>query len=193
MFIVSVYSRVGFPTLDFMLRHDIAPFEHRDEGINPVEFWKQLSPALYPVLNSKNVEWLVHAGKQDMGYMLRGLTGRPLPFSKIDFLKTLYDVFPTIYDTQKIYSPIKNQLSLTNLSDAMEVSIDERDSDNLPFYHQAGYDALLTLLSYYTLQWSYSELIEQAGPGLVKYEKPFSYTTSPEHPSQRAPQEHTRS
>ncbi|KAG8984546.1 hypothetical protein FRB90_005243, partial [Tulasnella sp. 427] len=84
---------------------------HQEMGINPNDFAELLITSGLVLFD--NLTWVAFEGQNDMGYLLKILTGAPLPTSEADFKDLLAIWFPKLYDLKyvmKTTRPIKVRL-----------------------------------------------------------------------------------
>lgn len=110
-------------------------------GIDPVQFAEQLlSSGL--VLNEE-IKWVTFHGSFDFAYLLKNLIYSELPATMDSFMEHVKIFFPNVYD-QKIIVTEMNDLKSGSLQKlAMDLDIRRMGTQ-----HQAGSDAMLTLLSF---------------------------------------------
>ncbi|KAG8891802.1 hypothetical protein FRB99_003347, partial [Tulasnella sp. 403] len=105
-----------------VLRHASMDFaRHQEMGIHPNDFAELLITSGLVLFDE--VTWLSYASQNDMGYLLKILTGAPLPTLETEFRELLSLWFPRIYDVKyimKITRPIK--IGLQELADEFQVA-----------------------------------------------------------------------
>lgn len=107
-------------------------------GIDPIAFADQLiSSGL--VLND-DIKWVTFHGSFDFAYLLKNLLNSDLPNTMDQFMDSIRQFFPIVYDL-KIMVGEMNDLKSGSLS-KLAMDLDIRRSGT---QHQAGSDALLTL------------------------------------------------
>jgi CCR4-NOT transcription complex subunit 7/8 len=112
-----------------------------NEGISPFDF-TQLLYTSGLVLNEK-ITYLTFHSSSDFGYLLKMLTCKPLPADEKEFNQLLNLLFPNYYDIKLIASDIEELMSGGLQSLANELSVVRVGPQ-----HQAGSDALVTLLTF---------------------------------------------
>ncbi|KAG8952878.1 hypothetical protein FRC04_003327 [Tulasnella sp. 424] len=95
-----------------VLRHANTDFaRHQELGINPNDFAELLITSGLVLYD--DLTWVAFECQNDMGYLLKILTGAPLPTSEADFKDLLAIWFPKLYDLKyvmKTTRPIKVRL-----------------------------------------------------------------------------------
>lgn len=110
--------------------------KHRDHGIKPSEFGDLLMTSGLVMFDS--IHWISFHSAYDFAYLLRLLTGSPLPVEQAKFLSLLHLYFPSLYDIKVLMKSCKNlKGGLEALANLLEVK-------RIGPQHQAGSDSLLT-------------------------------------------------
>jgi CCR4-NOT transcription complex subunit 7/8 len=122
---------------------------HRMEqdGIDVIDF-AHLLLASGLVMN-ENVVWISFHGGYDFAYLLKILTGSPLPAAEDDFNRSFQLYFPHFYDIKQIN--FVAQQKVCGLSDAAQ----GLNVPRLGRGHQAGSDSHLTLMTFFKLMERY--------------------------------------
>ena len=119
---------------------DFEKFER--DGIDVLDFAALLySSGL--VMNEK-VTWINFHGGYDFSYLLKMLTGSPLPSTEEEFFSKLKIYFPNFYDVKYIMLMTTDRRGegLQELANALGV-------ERIGTQHQAGSDSYVTLLAFY--------------------------------------------
>ena len=111
------------------------------DGISQFEF-SQLLYTSGLVMNDK-VTYLTFHSISDFGYLLKMLTCKPLPPDEKEFNQQLNILFPNYYDIKLIAASIEELMSGGLQSLANELGV-----ERIGPQHQAGSDALVTLLTF---------------------------------------------
>jgi CCR4-NOT transcription complex subunit 7/8 len=120
---------------------DFARMEH--DGIDVVDF-AHLLLASGLVMND-NVVWVSFHGAYDFAYLLKILTGAPLPPAEEEFLRAFQLYFPHFYDIKHVISVIQPKVpGLKDLAKSLSVP-------RVGSAHQAGSDSHLTLMTFFKL------------------------------------------
>ncbi|CCA76798.1 probable CCR4-NOT transcription complex, subunit 7, partial [Serendipita indica DSM 11827] len=95
---------------------------HRTNGIQPGDF-AELMITSGLVLSDETI-WISYHGAYDFGYLLRMLTGAPLPLTEEEFFDIVKIWFPRVYDIKYMMRQIKPQLKggLLEISQDLGVS-----------------------------------------------------------------------
>lgn len=112
-----------------------------NEGINAFDF-SQLLYTSGLVMNDK-VTYLTFHSCSDFGYLVKMLTCKPLPADEKEFNQQLNILFPNYYDIKLIAADIEELMSGGLQSLANELNVVRVGPQ-----HQAGSDALVTLLTF---------------------------------------------
>lgn len=97
------------------------------------------------VLNPR-MRWITFHAGYDFGYLLKVLTGRPLPARERDFFEALRVFFPTLYDIKYLMKFCQAlHGGLNKLAELLDVA-------RIGPQHQAGSDSLLTSHTFLKLQ-----------------------------------------
>ena len=112
-----------------------------NEGISQFEF-SQLLYTSGLIMNDK-ITYLTFHSISDFGYLLKMLTCKPLPADEKEFTQQLNILFPNYYDIKLIASKI-DQL----MSGGLQSLANELNVVRVGPQHQAGSDALVTLLTF---------------------------------------------
>ncbi|PVF99162.1 CAF1-domain-containing protein [Serendipita vermifera] len=78
---------------------------HRTHGIQPNDFAELMITS--GLVLSDETTWISYHGAYDFGYLLRILTGAPLPLTEEEFFGVLQIWFPSLYDIKYIMRQIK--------------------------------------------------------------------------------------
>mmetsp|Transcript_22786 Transcript_22786/g.70590 ORF Transcript_22786/g.70590 Transcript_22786/m.70590 type:complete len:559 (-) Transcript_22786:1972-3648(-) len=101
-----------------------------------------------------DVKWVTFHSGYDFGYLLKLLTDVALPQDESRFFELLLLYFPSLYD-------IKYMMNDVNMHGGLSKLADDLGCDRIGPMHQAGSDALLTLLSF-------NQLVEVAFSGVAE-------------------------
>lgn len=100
------------------------------------------------VLNP-DVQWLAFHAGFDFAYLLRMLSGHPLPKTHAAFVELLSIFFPNIYDVKQLMRSCESlHGGLGGLADALQLT-------RIGPEHQAGSDALLTADAFFAIRSKY--------------------------------------
>jgi CCR4-NOT transcription complex subunit 7/8 len=119
--------------------------KHQTHGISPQLFAEYLiSSGL--VLND-DTKWITFHGGFDFAYLIRMLTGLPLPDDDASFYNILNTYFPCFYDVKHMTKELENLKGggLSKLASDLSVK-------RIGPQHQAGSDSLLTLSTFFKLR-----------------------------------------
>ncbi|WFD35525.1 CCR4-NOT core DEDD RNase subunit [Malassezia cuniculi] len=93
-----------------------------------------------------NITWVSFHSGYDFGYLLKLVTGEPLPDVEDDFFERLHLWFPCIYDVKYIMRSCKSlKGGLQDVADDLQIS-------RIGQQHQAGSDSLLTALIFFKMR-----------------------------------------
>jgi CCR4-NOT transcription complex subunit 7/8 len=125
--------------INLLQRAEVNFANFEQQGIELVDFaYLLLSSGL---VMSNDIIWVSFHGGYDFAYLLRMLTGLPLPRSEADFFKLLQKYFPHFYDVKFIISKTQPSFSSHSLSELAESLNILRPG----VAHQAGSDSFVTL------------------------------------------------
>jgi CCR4-NOT transcription complex subunit 7/8 len=113
------------------------------DGIEVEDFGELLISS--GVVLSPHVRWLTFHAGYDFGYLLKLLTGRPLPTTEEKFFEDLHVFFPVIYDIKLLMK------STDTYKGGLDQLADELAVDRIGAAHQAGSDSLLTQATFFKL------------------------------------------
>ncbi|KAF8340474.1 ribonuclease CAF1 [Cantharellus anzutake] len=118
---------------------------HEEFGIYPNDF-AELIITSGLVLNDE-VKWITYHSGYDFGYLLKILTGAPLPLNESDFHSILSIWFPAIFDVKYIHKQLDKSFKggLKDVADQLQVS-------RVGEQHQAGSDSLLTSATFFKMR-----------------------------------------
>lgn len=115
-----------------------------NEGISVFDF-TQLAYTSGLVMNDR-ITYLAFHAPSDFAYLLKMLTCKPLPTDKEEFAVQLNILFPHFYDLKFISGDVKDVMSVGLQALATELGV-----TRIGPQHQAGSDALVTLLTFTAL------------------------------------------
>jgi CCR4-NOT transcription complex subunit 7/8 len=113
------------------------------DGIDVVDFSHLLLAS--GLVMAGDIVWVAFHGSYDFAYLLKMLTGGPLPAAEDEFLRSFQLFFPHFYDVRQI-AFIEEQ-RMGGLQDLVR----NLDVPRIGAEHQAGSDAYVTLLAFYRL------------------------------------------
>ncbi|KAI3389685.1 hypothetical protein SNEBB_008943 [Seison nebaliae] len=119
------------------------------EGIDAEEFSNYL--IISKLVFSPEVTWIGFHASADFAYLLRLITGRPLPLHDLDFISFLPVYFNVIYDVKFLMRSCKN------LKGGLEELAYNMDVPREGVGHQAGSDSLLTGRVFFKMRRKYFE------------------------------------
>lgn len=142
---------------------DFDKFER--DGIDVLDFAALLySSGL--VMNDE-VVWVNFHGGYDMSYLLKMLTGVPLPLNEEEFFKSLNMYFPNFYDLKYIVSVTEGR------SEGLQELANDLGVDRIGIQHQAGSDSYVTLLAFYRYMAGYSSMANDVKNVLFGLNAPY--------------------
>eukprot|EP00210_Caulerpa_lentillifera_P007946 g7585.t1 len=116
---------------------------NQERGIDVHKFGELLMTSGI-VLNEK-VQWITFHSGYDFGYLLKLVTGQPLPNEESKFFELLKIFFPIVFDIKYLMKFCDNlHGGLNRVADALQVK-------RIGPEHQAGSDSLLTSLTFIKL------------------------------------------
>lgn len=96
-----------------------------------------------------DVRWVSFHSGYDFGYLLKLVTGEPLPELESEFFERLHKWFPCVYDVKFMMRSCKTlKGGLQDVADDLQIS-------RIGQKHQAGSDSLLTALIFFKLRDSF--------------------------------------
>ncbi|ONK70532.1 uncharacterized protein A4U43_C05F34690 [Asparagus officinalis] len=95
------------------------------------------------------IKWITFHGLYDVGYAVKLLMGRPLPEGRRRFLCRVQNVLGSVYDVKYMMAcrGFNQRMGLVKLAEELDV-VGAAEGRN----HQAGYDSLITALSFLKLR-----------------------------------------
>lgn len=147
---------------------------HATEGIDAEIFGGHLGRSSLVGVHEDMPQWITFAGKYDFGYLLKLLTGRPLPATPADFDTSLNVFCPRRFDLQ-------DRVPHGSLEDLVRMYGIERSGSA----HTAGSDAQATLELYFRTFSTNRSLHFQRGPSALQ--PPPGLKVSPVKHSQQEP------
>ncbi|XP_074649705.1 CCR4-NOT transcription complex subunit 7-like [Tubulanus polymorphus] len=131
-------------SIDLLQNSGIQFTNHAEKGID-VDHFAELLTTSGIVLTDK-IKWLSFHSGYDFGYLLKLLTGAPLPSEESEFFDFLRIYFPNIYDVKYLMKSCKNlKGGLQEVSEQLEIQ-------RIGPQHQAGSDSLLTGASFFKMK-----------------------------------------
>ncbi|XP_059645888.1 putative CCR4-associated factor 1 homolog 8 [Cornus florida] len=115
------------------------------------------------VKSHHGIKWITFHGLYDMAYVLKLVTGSPLPDSPMEFIESLGNIVGRVYDVKYIAKYCRGllcgEMGLQRMANMLGVC-------RLGIAHQAGSDALLTACVYLEMKEVY-QLIEERFEGFL--------------------------
>lgn len=116
---------------------------HSKDGIEVEAFGELLM--MSGMVLTPDVRWLTFHAGYDFAYLVRILTGRPLPTTEQTFFIDLHTFFPHVFDIKYLMKSSRDfKGGLDQLAEELEV-------DRIGTAHQAGSDSLLTQATFFKL------------------------------------------
>lgn len=120
--------------------------EHERRGITVEDFGELLTSSGL-VLNEE-VSWVSFHGGYDFAYLLKMLSGAPLPEEEVGFFELLECFFPQLYDLKYLMRRTEGAALYGGLNRLAE----HYDVERVGKMHQAGSDSLLTLRVFFRMR-----------------------------------------
>lgn len=117
---------------------------HKTDGI-PHRLMAEYLISSGLVVNKRN-HWITFHGGADFGYLLKILSGEPLPIKEIDFFRKLKEYLCNFYDCKEIKREVEY------LNGGLSKVAKDLEVDRVGAQHQAGSDAQLTLGVFFRLR-----------------------------------------
>lgn len=117
--------------------------KHQESGIEVDRFAEMLMTS--GIVLSEDVRWVSFHGAYDFGYLIKLLTGEPLPPGENDFFDLLNTYFPNVYDIKYLMK------SCESLKGGLNQLADDLNVKRIGPAHQAGSDSLLTLHTFFRM------------------------------------------
>jgi CCR4-NOT transcription complex subunit 7/8 len=108
------------------------------DGIDIDEFGSLLITSGLVLLD--NVKWISFHSGYDLGYLVKTMICKPLPFEESDFAAYIRTFFPVLYDIKYLAKSGRLPITRSSLQDIAE----EMQVKRVGPQHQAGSDSLLT-------------------------------------------------
>jgi len=141
---------------------------HATDGIDPVYFAELLTPSGLVLLD--DVYWITFHSGYDFGYLMRLLTGKPLPEQDTEFFDLVRIWFHKVYDVKYLMRSCKT------LKGGLQDVADELGARRLGTQHQAGSDSHLTGEAFFKMRNLFFEgfVDDEKFNGMI-----FGYNSSP--------------
>lgn len=123
--------------------------KHQEKGIEVDRFAELLMTS--GIVLSEDVRWVSFHGAYDFGYLIKLLTGDPLPSSESEFFEMLLTYFPNVYDIKYLMK------SCETLRGGLNQLADDLNVRRIGPAHQAGSDSLLTLQTFFRMMHRFFE------------------------------------
>ncbi|KAF3778337.1 putative CCR4-associated factor 1-like protein 11 [Nymphaea thermarum] len=149
--------------VEFLKENGIDLEATRRQGIKSTRLCREFWGA--GLLANRRLVWLCFHGSYDFGYMLKLIEGgKPLPLTRHEFMKKVKASFCNVYDLKyiaKSYDELKRgrlglckMAEILRVKDYLERSQEEDDKQKVGNhrYHQAGWDSLVTGMSFFRLR-----------------------------------------
>jgi CCR4-NOT transcription complex subunit 7/8 len=131
-------------SIELLTRAGIDFKKNKQFGIDVTDFG-ELFMSSGIVLNDK-IKWISFHSGYDFGYLLKILTGQPLPPTEEEFFELVKTYFPHIYDIKYLMKSCKSlKGGLNNVAEDLEIQ-------RLGPQHQAGSDSLLTAQTFFKMK-----------------------------------------
>ncbi|KAJ3372861.1 CCR4-NOT transcription complex subunit 7 [Allomyces arbusculus] len=131
-------------SIDLLVKAGLDFARHEEHGIDVAHFGELLITSglvLFPT-----VKWVSFHSGYDFGYLLKILTGKPLPADEHEFFAWLRLYFPCIYDIKYLMK------ACASLKGGLQDVADDLGVERIGPQHQAGSDALLTAKTFFKLR-----------------------------------------
>eukprot|EP01054_Gregarina_sp_Poly1_P000728 Gregarina_sp_Poly_1__727@NODE_1173_length_4867_cov_47_652708_g804_i0_p2_GENE_NODE_1173_length_4867_cov_47_652708_g804_i0NODE_1173_length_4867_cov_47_652708_g804_i0_p2_ORF_typecomplete_len364_score49_38CAF1/PF04857_20/4_6e46RNase_T/PF00929_24/0_026DNA_pol_A_exo1/PF01612_20/11DNA_pol_A_exo1/PF01612_20/38_NODE_1173_length_4867_cov_47_652708_g804_i06171708 len=136
-------------SIEFLTQNGVDFASCESDGINPQKFGALLVES--GLIMSEDIRWVSFHGCYDFGYLLKIVTGSPLPHTSAAFKEKLADYFPCLYDikylleyVQRDSGNVQGDWSLRSLCEHLEIMRVGQE-------HQAGSDSLATSRAFFKL------------------------------------------
>eukprot|EP01055_Gregarina_sp_Pseudo9_P001682 Gregarina_sp_Pseudo_9__1681@NODE_2135_length_1133_cov_27_210238_g1969_i0_p1_GENE_NODE_2135_length_1133_cov_27_210238_g1969_i0NODE_2135_length_1133_cov_27_210238_g1969_i0_p1_ORF_typecomplete_len352_score43_25CAF1/PF04857_20/8_4e45RNase_T/PF00929_24/0_14_NODE_2135_length_1133_cov_27_210238_g1969_i0781094 len=140
-------------SIEFLTQNGVDFSLCESEGINPQKFGALLVES--GLIMTEDVRWVSFHGCYDFGYLLKIVTGSPLPHTAAAFKEKLADYFPCLYDIKYLLGYVPRDLgndqgdwSLRSLCEFLQILRVGQE-------HQAGSDSLATSRAFFKLVGQY--------------------------------------
>ncbi|KAG8834139.1 hypothetical protein FRC17_009478 [Serendipita sp. 399] len=120
---------------------------HRSQGIQPADFAELMITS--GLVLSDEATWISYHGAYDFGYLLRMLTGAPLPVMEEEFFDIMKIWFPSLYDIKYIMRQIKPSLKGGLQEIAQDLGVANVAPANATF--TSGYAAHLAAITFHKI------------------------------------------
>mmetsp|Transcript_32469 Transcript_32469/g.81366 ORF Transcript_32469/g.81366 Transcript_32469/m.81366 type:complete len:296 (-) Transcript_32469:135-1022(-) len=128
-----------------VLEHAGIDFQrHEHHGVPPEEFGEQLFSS--GLVCMERVQWLSFHSAYDFAYLLKMITGEPLPLTEEEFSRQIRLYFPRVYDTKYLMKSCKN------LKGTLDEVAGMLDIKRVGHQHQSGSDSLLTSQTFFKMR-----------------------------------------
>ncbi len=123
--------------------------KHQEKGIDVNLFAEYMISS--GIVLTEDVRWISFHSAYDFGYLIKLLTGGPLPEAEPDFFELLHTYFPIVYDIKYLMKSVENlKGGLNQLAEDLQIQ-------RIGPAHQAGSDSLLTLSTFFKMMELYFE------------------------------------
>lgn len=148
-------------SIELLKRSGIDFEQHATKGIDPSVFAEMLMTS--GLVLGPDTCWITFQSGYDFGYLLKMLTGSPLPTSETAFFAKLLKFFPRLYDEKHMMCSCESLVGgLNRLGSDLQV-------DRIGTSHQAGSDSLLTAQTFFKMKQAVfgNKLDEQKFEGIL--------------------------
>lgn len=139
----------GTDAVEFLSRSGIDLEKNQICGVDATSFSKQLQEKLITPCCGKT-NWITFHGIYDLGYLVKLLTGLPLPNTFLEFSFLVEELLGYVYDIKHImkFYGFDSRIGLVRLAKELGVYWEGQA-------HQAGYDSMITGSSFWKIKKSY--------------------------------------
>jgi len=131
-------------SIDLLEKSGINFQRHSTQGIDVREFGELLVQS--GIVLNEDIRWLSFHSGYDYGYLLKLITGQPLPSTESEFFEWMVLYFPSVYDIKYMMK------SCENLNGGLQKLAEMLNVDRIGPQHQAGSDSLLTAATFFKLR-----------------------------------------
>eukprot|EP01053_Blabericola_migrator_P008105 Blabericola_migrator_1__8104@NODE_4173_length_1297_cov_214_820325_g2418_i1_p1_GENE_NODE_4173_length_1297_cov_214_820325_g2418_i1NODE_4173_length_1297_cov_214_820325_g2418_i1_p1_ORF_typecomplete_len332_score46_90CAF1/PF04857_20/1_6e46RNase_T/PF00929_24/0_02_NODE_4173_length_1297_cov_214_820325_g2418_i1621057 len=136
-------------SIEFLTQNGVDFSLCEKNGIHPQSFGALLIES--GLIMSEDIRWVSFHGCYDFGYLLKIVTGSPLPHTSAEFRDKLADYFPCLYDIKYLLGFAPRDLVADQSDWSLRSLCEHLQVNRVGQEHQAGSDSLATSRAFFKL------------------------------------------